>query len=490
MCSVLVAAAGSSPELVSLLVKPDPLGYFNLLELLCRMGPWGDSGQGEAFNMLHGLYVLMHLAVKDLNAAASAQTDQHKQQQQQRQWWQLWKAAASTYASWTKAYTTTLRTVARGRAAAGEATAAAAGGAAQQSAENVAVPEPAGGEGADDEMLRLLTAMSKVPAPVGWAITRRDALGAYDVRLQLLLLQWGARVIAATVEYIITGPAAGSGMHGGENGFLPSSTEGTSRASSSNSSSTSIECVSMTCNQGGFGSSSSDASKVEEGAGASALSRAADGVVYPGSSTVEREATESLSGLHAALNLALAFYDEVQVWTKCAAAAAAAPKEAAVPSAAEFLDNEEQLLSLRLVHVPSSLPPSVVSHLEHIRRIYVEKFCNMGGKDNLAEESQQGKLQLLQDLLCLGQLLLSEVPCTVGCSNPACVDLRGASEVKGSCKACTGCKVVYYCSRECQVAHWKVHKGICKKLSGSNPGGSESNKKGGGKQQAAGPEGC
>ena len=75
--------------------------------------------------------------------------------------------------------------------------------------------------------------------------------------------------------------------------------------------------------------------------------------------------------------------------------------------------------------------------------------------------------------------------CTIGCSNPACVELRGASEVKVSCKACTGCKVVCYCSRECQVAHWKVHRGICKKLAGSNPGGSES-KKGGGKLGAAG----
>jgi len=58
------------------------------------------------------------------------------------------------------------------------------------------------------------------------------------------------------------------------------------------------------------------------------------------------------------------------------------------------------------------------------------------------------------------------VPCTLGCSNPACVNVSGESEVSVSNKACLGCKVVYYCSRECQVVHWKVHKSLCKQLQG------------------------
>ena len=194
------------------------------------------------------------------------------------------------------------------------------------------------------------------------------------------------------------------------------------------------------------------------------------------------------SNFDAALKLALAFYDEVQVWGKraaeVAAAAVAAGKEAVAPSAPEPLDVNERLLSQRLVHVPTALPPSVTAHLEHIHKSYVEKMRNLD-EEQLAGESRQWKLQLLQDLLRLAQLLLGEVPCTIGCSNPACAALRGASEVKVSCKAYTGCMVVYYCSRECQVAHWKVHRGICNKLLGGNPGGSES-KKGGGKQRAAG----
>ena len=81
----------------------------------------------------------------------------------------------------------------------------------------------------------------------------------------------------------------------------------------------------------------------------------------------------------------------------------------------------------------------------------------------LQEEQQR---ELLLDLLQLGQVLLVEVLCTLGCSNPACVNFSGESEVSTSNKACTGCKVVYYCSRECQVAHWKVHKTLCKQLQG------------------------
>ena len=72
--------------------------------------------------------------------------------------------------------------------------------------------------------------------------------------------------------------------------------------------------------------------------------------------------------------------------------------------------------------------------------------------------------EVLQQLVQLNNLLLAEVPLPVGCSNPACLSLVGDSEVKASKKACTACKVVYYCSRECQVAHWDAHKALCKKL--------------------------
>ena len=44
------------------------------------------------------------------------------------------------------------------------------------------------------------------------------------------------------------------------------------------------------------------------------------------------------------------------------------------------------------------------------------------------------------------------------------MNLEGESEVGLAKKVCTGCQVVHYCSRACQLAHWKVHKELCKKL--------------------------
>jgi hypothetical protein len=54
------------------------------------------------------------------------------------------------------------------------------------------------------------------------------------------------------------------------------------------------------------------------------------------------------------------------------------------------------------------------------------------------------------------------------CDQPGCA---GAGTHK-----CSGCGLVYYCSKECQKAHWKAHKSVCKAKrearSGSGGGGS------------------
>jgi Tetratricopeptide repeat/MYND finger len=48
-------------------------------------------------------------------------------------------------------------------------------------------------------------------------------------------------------------------------------------------------------------------------------------------------------------------------------------------------------------------------------------------------------------------------------STDVCALLQcGAALDAASKKLCTGCRLVYYCSKACQLAHWKAHKTLCK----------------------------
>ena len=127
-------------------------------------------------------------------------------------------------------------------------------------------------------------------------------------------------------------------------------------------------------------------------------------------------------------------------------------------------------LPRRLALLPQGrLPAAVVNQLKHINNSWSREDLSywMSEDDTIGRfmmYEQPYQQRVLDDLLQLGHVFLAEVPVSVGCSNPACVSLAGASEVAASNKACTGCKVVYYCSRGCQVDHWKVHKKLCKEL--------------------------
>ncbi|KAK4116597.1 hypothetical protein N656DRAFT_701743 [Canariomyces notabilis] len=46
------------------------------------------------------------------------------------------------------------------------------------------------------------------------------------------------------------------------------------------------------------------------------------------------------------------------------------------------------------------------------------------------------------------------------CSNPECPTPVSESE-SPSLQRCSRCRTISYCSRDCQVAHWSVHKPAC-----------------------------
>jgi hypothetical protein len=53
------------------------------------------------------------------------------------------------------------------------------------------------------------------------------------------------------------------------------------------------------------------------------------------------------------------------------------------------------------------------------------------------------------------------------CNNPTCSNLSGPQElqlVNGRSCMCGGCRVAHYCSRACQVQHWKAHKPVCRAI--------------------------
>jgi hypothetical protein len=79
--------------------------------------------------------------------------------------------------------------------------------------------------------------------------------------------------------------------------------------------------------------------------------------------------------------------------------------------------------------------------------------------------AQTGPAVLAQLLQGLG-LALCSMPTSTVCNNPLCKsltpDLSEQQLVVGSSCRCSGCRVDRYCSKGCQVAHWKHHKPACK----------------------------
>ena len=59
-----------------------------------------------------------------------------------------------------------------------------------------------------------------------------------------------------------------------------------------------------------------------------------------------------------------------------------------------------------------------------------------------------------------------------GCANPECDSVNNTADGHVKLLQCTNCRKVVYCSKECQVEHWPVHKIPCKQSSKPNATGT------------------
>ena len=439
-----------SSELISVLARSQPILYFNNIELLCRARSW-DTWSSTAVKSLTRIYVLLHPPYSDSDDVVQLlqrleleqPTERERKQQEE---WQLCKAALSAYASWAKAYTKLLKAYAQSPRYTPESAEAASAG----------------------PYLDLFKLLKDAPTLLPWVSSSSSPSCVNSKQMQLLLLLWRARVVVVTAEHLgLRSAAAQAAAVGGRGGGRASSmTGGGSRGSGSSSSGGGGSGAppdfleQMGCDfleQMGCGSSGSSSSMP-------VLGRSSDIII--------EEVSHVLRGginMSAGLLVVASHYHAVLRWHKstCTAGAEAKPAAAADAGDASGLRDDVDLkLSQRLLRLPTSLPEAVVKELDDISRAYPEEVLAGQQQAEGDSDSQQvvQLVQLLPEMLRVSELLLVEVPCTFGCSNPGCVDLSGSSEVKGSCKVCTGCNVVCYCSKECQNAHWKRHKELCKKL--------------------------
>jgi hypothetical protein len=65
--------------------------------------------------------------------------------------------------------------------------------------------------------------------------------------------------------------------------------------------------------------------------------------------------------------------------------------------------------------------------------------------------------------LNLCRALVAAAPLPLGCSNPGCENMVGASEAGAARKVCAGCRC-RYCSAACQAADRRKHKHACRRM--------------------------
>jgi ankyrin repeat protein len=100
--------------------------------------------------------------------------------------------------------------------------------------------------------------------------------------------------------------------------------------------------------------------------------------------------------------------------------------------------------------------PITIAHMQGHRNIV--KLLHVAGaivSDRLSAET--GFKTKVKDLvLAIGD----DTDVRETCANEDCAKVEAAY---GDYSACASCKLVYYCSKECQVSAWRSHKKQCKK---------------------------
>jgi hypothetical protein len=76
---------------------------------------------------------------------------------------------------------------------------------------------------------------------------------------------------------------------------------------------------------------------------------------------------------------------------------------------------------------------------------------------------------LLQQLQQFGEAVCHQLPVSLWCCNPRCINLQQQSEqelVGGKACVCSACHTARFCSKECLQACWKkqLHRGACKRI--------------------------
>ena len=110
--------------------------------------------------------------------------------------------------------------------------------------------------------------------------------------------------------------------------------------------------------------------------------------------------------------------------------------------------------------VKEGLPAAVVAGLEEIGSKWGIEI-GLEGRLLVGEEKQK---QFIKDVVGMVQVLMAAVPLPVGCNNPGCGNLEGASEAAKAYMCCTRCRIAMYCDAACQKDHWEAHSIVCKKV--------------------------